>query len=396
MPLYKYQIYHDQSGKKSGCLLASSKQEALQILNSYGYRILQLQVVYCSFFYFQNSLSRQNVLHFLKELHLILNSGINIITALKIMQAETHSRYWRIVLPNLIQTLSLGQSLSQALKINCPYFPPYILALLHLGEESGAISNFLQTAIRQLQQQQDFRQQFKQALIYPTFLFLATAVSTVVLFLFVLPNFVSIFQTLSIPLPNYLQFFLNINSKHLLCIFITLFVTSIPLIFFLKRPSIQYQIIHTLLQHSYGAKLITPFIYGEFALLIHGLLRADVLLEKALSLLVKYPPNPYLKTILPPVLRLLQKGIPLSAAFSRYTNLPPLLKQMLIIGENTGNLTSALEQVSIFYIHKTKRWQKNFLKLLEPILLIVFASFITGLLFLLFLPLFSLFDTINL
>lgn len=332
---------------------------------------------------------------FLKQLSLLIGSGIALDKSLKIIENQKLDKKLNITLHKINSDLSKGKSVNDAFKANSDSFDSLILAFIRSGEESGKMAEVLDELSEYINEDSKNKAIIKQALIYPLILLIITIAIVIVMLAFVLPTFEEVFlaSERSLPLSTRtllaISKFFNENGLIIL-IFILIVIISLNILRRDKDIRLKFDYFNfTYLPMKKFRKLKLEY---QFTSLLYILLAGDIKIIPSLRIIKDAFNNFYIKEVIENLINDLEKGQSLSICLSENDIFTPLFKSMIKIGEDSGQMVSAIKKSSEYYandyIFKLKRLES----LLEP-LMIILMSIIVG--FVVFAVAIPIFDSVN-
>lgn len=382
-----------------GEILAEDETQAVQRLQSMGVRLLSLSVVTVSkksaFGVWQRRLTLPELAIFCRQFHALMKAGVPLLRAINGLAQSCDQPTLKNALCSIQPALLEGASLSVAMSAYPNVFPPLFLAMVQVGENTGRLDRCLwQLAVYYEQEGQTWRQ-VKSALRYPSFVLLALAAALAVIHVKVIPPFARLFERMDVPLPWPTQVLMTISDGLLqygLMIFITL------VLFFLgfgvwrrtskgrlnwDRQRLNWPILGALWHRA---------LLGRFANAFGLMLQAGVPISQALALSQHVVENCYLQTQLLGLKQGIEQGQSVAQMSMRLRVFPPLVQQMLAVGEETGQLDDLLLDIADFYDKEVQYQLRVLSARLEPILLMLVSILVLILAMGIFLPMWNLLD----
>lgn len=332
---------------------------------------------------------------FLKQLSLLLNSGISIDTSLKIIERQKVDKNLTKALKNVNGDLDRGLSIYEAFTNNEKYFNPMIIAFIKSGDKSGKFSEILDDLSAYIGEEDKNKSTIKEALTYPVILFFMTILIVVLILNFVLPTFQNLFAESGQSLPTTTKILLAMsefinNYGFIILLFIIFIVLSILI---LKRDKdLAYKIDKFHYKHFPFRNLRQEKLEYQISSLLFILRSGDIEINDSLRLVKESFKNTYVKDEIDKIIKDLDCGMTLSNSIEDKKDFSPLFKSMIKIGEDSGNLLEALKRSSQYYANDYIYKLKRIANLAEPIM-IIFMSIIVG--FVVFSIAIPIFDSVN-
>jgi type IV pilus assembly protein PilC len=382
---YRY-VAFDQGGQRvEGWLDAADEATAEEMLWDQGLTVarlaparkrLTLSQAFPTFF----GVKRQDLIVFSRQLATLLTSGIAILPALRMLAGQSAKRALREVLQEVITSLEGGQSLSAALAAHPLAFPDLYTRTMTVGERTGNLEEVLRQLATYLERQQDIVRKLRDALTYPVFV-LMVAVGVVVMMLTVaLPPMVGMFESFGAELPwptramIAASHFATAYGVHVLIGGLILAGVSA---WWSNQPSGRRLRDAALLRVPIVGRVILQGQLARFARTASVLVRAGLPLSEVIELVVHTSGNVVVAEALDRARMALLEGQGLSNPLAAERLFPPLLAQMVRVGEETGTLEANLETLADFYEEEVDRSARLLASLAEPALTI-FVGAIVG------------------
>lgn len=408
MPLYRY-IGLDKQGKKHrGTVEATDLQSARAKLMSQSLAVIALKDrslkdgAFFSSPRFLNKKSRpmamKTFLFFVQQLSALLKAGIPIVRALQLMADETRDKRLSGVLHQAIEQIAAGSLLSQALSKSSGVFPPFFIALVRSGEQSGELALALEDAAEFYQRQHATREEIKSALIYPATITTFALIAMVFMLFFAVPRFAALYTDLGVPIPAPTQWLLDVSATlktygWLMMAFFLLLAASAHLL----RASFIVKTLRVVgdrwsLRIPVLGSMQVKAVHARLARTLATFYRAGIPIPQALQAGSALLGNAVYRQSLKGVMEKIEGGEPLSRAFRHERIWTPLFVHMLEIGEATGELEETLAKLASFYEQEVAQTVTRLKALLEPTLIVLLMVLVAGMMLLMFIPMLSMYQ----
>ena len=321
-------------------------------------------------------ISHKDILFFSKNVAVLIRSGVPLAEALGILHAQVNGGSFKKIVWDIKKSVENGSSLAKALGEHKNVFDPFFTGIVTIGEESGTLDESLGFLATELSKDFYLRQKIQGALLYPGLVFGATFVMGGFISLFILPQLVTFFDGLDIPLPITTQILLGfakiMNSYGILIfsglgIVITLAFFSIrlrPIKKLWDKVVFSFPLFGDLLLYGYLARISKN---------VGVLVKSGVPLPKSLTIVAQTAENSNLEEGIQHALAQVKKGKQLSKGFEEYNThlFTPLFTKMIETGEKTGKVDEACMYLGGYYEEEVDNIAKNLTTVLEPILLLI-------------------------
>jgi len=297
-------------------------------------------------------LSNAHVILFTDELADFLHSGLQLEPALQLMENRDEHSPVKVVSAFLREKVRDGTSFSEALKMASPNFGELYCNLVAAGEVSGALAPLLRRQAHHLVAMQDLRSRVKLALIYPAALVVAGSVAMVIFMTVLVPQMIGLFAKTgtAMPLPTIILIYISRTTQHyglfagaVLGIGIAVFIASI------RQPAGRRWWDENKLRVPLIGPLLSASFYAQFCQTMANLLQNGLPLLTALKLMSRATGNMFFQTLVLRVTDLVGEGASLTRAMKSVGHFPPILRDLMKVGEQTGDLGSTMEKVGQRY-----------------------------------------------
>ena len=340
--------------------------------------------------------------YFIENLHMLLASGMTILLALEAIQSEMRSKYFRRIIGQAQDDIESGAAVWKALH-NTRLFSDHIISLIRLGEESGRLAENLQVISKQERKESDFKSKFSSALMYPLFIFAVTITVGLGIAWFILPNISTVFLQLKVELPLVTRLLIllgEILKNYGLVIIpgaLLLFFVIIYTIFF--NPRFKFIGQRILFAIPPIKKIIIQLELTRMGYILGSLLDAGLPFISALESLERSSSFYYYRDLYSFIRAKVVEGHSLNISLKLYKNssqyIPRPVQQMIMSGEQSGQLPVVLKTIGEIYELKVDTSMKNLPVILEHVLLVMVWLGVIIVAVAVILPLYSLIGSFN-
>ncbi len=402
MPLFYYKAKNKSAETINGEVLAQTKDEAIEKINFLGLIPVMIsdtpQMTASTAAAKQQNSSRgrisvKEVSVFSRQLASLLKTGIPLLRALEILEKQTGNAYFRSVLGTVGRGIKDGQSLADALVQHPNIFSPLYVAMINSGEESGQLREMLSYMADYLKSQDEVASKVKTAMVYPLVL-LCLGIGTVIFLLaFVMPRVTNLFGDMKqvLPLPTVIVIHLS-EFLRKSWLFVAVFVLSAVL---LVKKGIATPAGHRMLSSfqlnlPVWGPLILKAEMAWFCRSMEMLLKSGVSILRAIKLSVPLIGNDILREQFERCHKDLMEGRSMGRSLKHSRYVPSMVGDMIAIGEESGSLSSALQNIADDYEQDVRETIRVLTTLLEPLMIVVVGSIIGFMVIAMLLPIFQL------
>src|SRR3989344_5111364 len=295
-----------------------------------------------------------------RNLGSMLTAGLTVTRAISVIERQSKNPKLKDVLTNINERINNGQQFYEALKEFPEVFSDLYVAMIKSGEESGNLSESLKTLSIQMERSSNLTKKIKGAMIYPAIVVTVMIIIGVLMMIYVMPQITGVFKGMDMDLPATTKFMIAtvVGTMYFLKSKVGRLVTSwvIP-----RLP-----VIGTMAKETNSART---------ARTLSSLLNSGVDVIQAIEITEEVVQNVFYKKILKDARMRVEKGTPLSEVFIERTDLYPILVgEMILVGEETGQISGMLNELAIFYETEVERKTKDLSTIIEPLLMVAIGA----------------------
>jgi len=330
---------------------------------------------------------------FSRQMYTSTKSGVPLLKGLRGLAASTHNTVLRRTLEEVLRDLEGGRDLATAFSRHPDVFSTLYVSIIRVGESTGTLESAFQRLAQYLGQDQDIQDRMRAAMRYPAITVGVILIAIAILTTFVLPQFAPIFKVLgdNIPLPTRIIMGFSTYTREywpfILCA--TTFVVFIVRQY-VRTTAGRYLWHKTKLKLPIVGKLTHEAILSRISRSLAISLNAGMPMLQTLSIIAKTAGNDYMTERVVKLRDAIERGEPLSRAASTVGMFPPLVLQMMSVGEETGEISELLDEVAGFYEREVDYALKNLSSAIEPLLVITVGGMVLVLALGVFLPMWEM------
>lgn len=335
----------------------------------------------------------EDVLIFSRQMHTLQRAGVPILRALSSLQASAAKPSLGAMLADLRANLEQGHELGTAMKRHTDAFNGFYIAMVRVGEMSGRLTEVFDRLARHIEFELDVRSRIKQALRYPTMVLVAIAIAMLVINLFVIPTFATVFAQFKAELPPITRLLMAISKFT---------VDAWPLLLaggvgawwgvraWLATAPGRLMWDGLKLKLPIAGPIVLKGTLSRFARSFAIASRSGVPISRAMSVVAQTVDNAYIAQRIEQMREGVERGESVSRCAAAAGIFTPVVLQMIAIGEETGDLDSLMIEVADMYERETDYAIKGLASSIEPLLLTVIGAMVLVLALGIFLPLWNL------
>ncbi|MEH7375657.1 type II secretion system F family protein [Neobacillus drentensis] len=398
MARYKY-AGRDRKGKRQGTVNASSKREAMEKLKEEGVRVIEITQVPETLMTKDISLGApvklQDFVIYLRQFSTLIKAGVTVVDATAILALQTESKALKKALLDVEQEMREGNPLSEAVAKHKKIFNQMFINLVKAGEISGNLDETLDRLAEHFEKQHYTRQKIVSALSYPIAVGIIAIIVVIFLLVAVVPTFVSMFDDMGGELPAITKFVLSASGfmQSFWWIVVLMIFAIVFLITYLKKNNqTKYYFDYILLKMPIFGNLLQKAALARMMRTLSSLFSSSVPILQAMSIVEKVVENEVLAKVIRESRDSLEKGRSMTDPMQRHWAFPPLVTQMIAIGEETGALDAMLSKIAEFYEKEVENGTDRLKSLIEPIMIVFLAGLVGTIVTSIMVPMFSMFD----
>ncbi len=386
---YRYSARTKSGELQVGFVESISKEAALNILSSHDLFVLSIESIerpawYNGLVNFFNRIKRQDLVIFTRQFATMLEASIPLGDSLKSLYRQTKNGILREAIFEISSDISAGLSLSQALERHSNIFSEFYINLIRSAEVTGRVEEAMKFLADYLEKEMGLLTKVRNALIYPVFVVVLFIVTGGILMGVVFPQIEPIFQESNIALPMVTQIFLaagHFLANWWLAIILVFIILLILVIDYFRTEEGKVVFDQLAINTPIFGNLFKKVYVARFAEAASVLIKGGIPIAQAIEISGHTIGSILYRDALHEAAESLRRGELLSQALEQRENFfPPLVSQMVAVGENTGRLDEMFDRISIFYTRDVDSLVSSLVELIQPAL-ILFIGALVGLLF---------------
>ena len=404
---YRYTARDSEGHDVVGYLVAYTKQEVFNFLESEGYTVFKLEnnkfieLLYGQKSFSKRKLKTKDLIFWLTQLSTYLKSSIPLTDAMRILgiQMGKRDQYKKRLFDAIVYQLIMGESFSDALLKQGNAFPSLLINMIKAAEATGDLEATLDDMAEYYNEIESTRKQMISALTYPTAVMIFSIAVVTFILLYVVPQFSGIYESAGVELNGLTLFVMSASDflKNNIMYILIVIVVIILIIYYLYTnvKSIKYALQKFAMKLPLFGKII---IYNEmtiFTKTFSSLLKNNVFITDSMEILTKITNNEIYKEIMFNTINNIAVGEKISTSFKDNWAIPEVAYYMIVTGESTGELAEMMAKVSLYYQEEHKNIINSLKSLIEPIMIIFLAVVVGGVVLSVIIPMFSLYGQIS-
>lgn len=328
----------------------------------------------------------------------LLKAGLPLMRTLAILIEQTDDKKLQPALVKVQADVESGSSLSQALARHANVFPPLMISIVRVGETGGFLARALDSLAENYKKESELQNKIRAAVTYPIIVLIVAVLGVIAMVTFVVPVFESMFAGIGSELPLPTQILVNI-SRNMWWILPLLLVTVLAVTIWWLRNKNNERVRKVLdpfkLKMPIFGKLFTKLAVARFSRNLSMMLDAGVPIIQALAIVGQASNNWAVERAVHDVQESVRQGRSFAAPLAKANVFPPMVSQMVAVGEESGTLSDMLASIADFYEDEVETTTSQLSSTIEPILIVILGIVIGGIVISLYLPIFTLYGDLS-
>ena len=396
---FNYQARSEIGEIQSGIVEASNREAAFEVLKTHGLYVTALEEitsipVYARKLKIFERVSKKDVVLFSRQISIMFKSNVPVVETLQAVAKQAKKSIFKEKILKIAGKVEGGTPLSGAFSIYPKLFTPFYINMVKSGEASGKLSDVFMYLADYLEREYSFQGKVKGAMVYPFFILFVFLAVVAIMMVYVIPQLTEVLKGTGQELPLATRVvmatsdFLRAQGIIAVLVFLGLIIA---LARFVKSKTGKKFFDKNLLNLHLLGSFLKKLYLARCALNLSTLISGGLPIAQALEITGEVVGNDLYKEIILKTRDEVKKGEPISSVLKKHPNLIfPLFYQMVAVGEKTGTLDSSLMNVVEFYQRDVDQNLDSFIKLLEPIFIILLGGVVAGLMIAVLMPLYSI------
>ncbi len=397
MASYNYEVVQPDGKDRKGTIEAASREAAITELRASGNLIVSLDLA--------NALNKDLDINigkvvkarelsvFCRQFQSVLNAGVTVMEALGMLAKQTSNRSFQAAIEDVRDTVQRGETLAEAMSQHPKVFPELMIHMVAAGEASGSLDVAFDRVAKQYEKDSHLAGMVKKSMVYPVILIIVIIGVVAIMMIKIVPTFTETFADIGVQLPWITRAVMGVSD----------FLVH-SWYFIAGGAAVIGFLIHEVKKTERGAMffgqlgLMLP-LFGNltvksasasFARTLSTLMASGLSMMDSIGIIEKTIKNAVVRTALRNAQKEVSEGVPLSIPLERSGVFPPMVYQMVRIGEETGNMEEMLDKISDYYDEEVEMATQALVAALEPMIIIVMAMLVVPIILAIMLPMFSM------
>jgi type IV pilus assembly protein PilC len=402
---FEYKV-RDTAGKiKTGKLDAESQAQVATKLKSMGYAPVSITQSNAGMSkelsipgFGKKKVTLKDLAVFSRQFATMINAGLSLLRALNILTEQTENKELTRVLGEVRNDIETGNSLSSGMAKHPDVFPPLMVNMCKAGEVGGFLDAVMLQIATNYEAETRLRGKVKSAMTYPVVVFCIAILAVIGMLLFIVPVFVGLFATLggTLPLPTLILVKLSSGLKvGILPLIAVIFVGMTVWKKYKRTPQVRNVVDPLKLKLPVFGELFRKIALTRFARNLGTMMASGVPILQSLDIVAETTGNVVLERATRAVQESVRTGEALAKPLLDHPVFPPMVVQMMAVGEDTGALDTMLHKIAEFYDQEVEATTESLTALIEPLMIAFLGGIVGSMIVALYMPIFKIFDLIK-
>ncbi|MDD5541630.1 MAG: type II secretion system F family protein [Acidobacteriia bacterium] len=335
---------------------------------------------------------------FTRQFSVMIDAGLPLVQALESLSSQSENKSFKKVVAAVRGEVESGSTLATAMRAHPKVFDELFTNMIAAGEAGGILDTILQRLSSYIEKSVKLKRAVRSALIYPCAILSIAVLVVSVILVYVVPTFMTLFAVLNVPLPLPTQ--IVIALSHFMTRYIVFILIGLVMLFFAFRSYYstengRYQVDRVMLKMPVLGALLRKISVARFSRTLSTLITSGVPLLEALDVTGKTAGNAVVERAIQKTRKAIEQGRTIVDPLKETGVFPPMVTQMVGVGEQTGAMDAMLTKIAEFYEDEVDAAVKDLLTALEPMLIMFLGLVVGGIVISMYLPLFTLIDKLS-
>lgn len=310
---------------------------------------------------------------FFQQLATLVEARVPLVSALRTVEEQTANRYFRIILKEMADDIEDGAQFSTAIEKHTGTFSPLVINMLRAGEASGELQKSIEVVATSIEKNYQLASKIKGALYYPVFVLLVAFIIGFLVVTFILPKLTIMIKDLHVPIPWYTAALIwlgDFMNAWWWAVLLVIVAVASGITYYIKTDAGRHEWEVIILKIPVVGGLCRSIYVTRFAENLSALLDGGIPVVRALNIVSEIVGNHVFEKIVLRAADEVRSGGTMSTVLLRSREVPPIVSQMIRIGEETGSLSGVLASTAKFYNQEVETMTRSLTTLIEPILIV--------------------------
>jgi len=315
---------------------------------------------------------------FARHLAVMIGAGLSLDRALSVLSDQTQNKEFKKVISQVEDSIRRGEAFADSLEKHPKVFNELFVNMVRVGEESGTLENVLKVLARQMKKDHEIISSVRGAMIYPAIIISVMFGIGILMMILVVPRLSEVFSDLEVELPFTTRVIIAIGefaAANSILVLIAIVAFVVGLRFFVASRNGKRVLDWVTLNAPIISNITKQVNAARFSRTLSSLTKSGVPILRSLEILSGTLTNHYYKESIAQATQDIKKGEPLHSTLEKYKELyPPIVVQMVAVGEETGALAEIMQRLAVFYETEVTNITRNLSSIIEPVLMVVIGA----------------------
>jgi type II secretory pathway component PulF len=376
---FNFKAKNDEGSLKEGSVEAMSWEAAAQILEKNGLVPISIREekrasgLMGGFGKWLEGVNQKELVTFFQQLSTLIEARVPIVSALDTIAEQLTNRYFKIIVAEMGDDIEDGMPFSEALERHPDVFSPLTISMVRAGEVSGSLQKSITYVAENIERNYQLMTRIRGALYYPVFVLSVAALVGFLVVTFILPKITVIIKDMKVAVPWYTTMLIAVGdfmSAYWPAVLMTVLAAVGAFIYYIRTDSGKREWEIIVLKLPVIGILARDIYITRFSENLGALLNGGIPVVRALMIASEVVGNQVFAKIILKAADEVRAGGTMSTVLIRHSEIPPIVSQMIRIGEETGTVSKVLGSIAKFYGQEVDNMTKALTSLLEPILIV--------------------------
>ncbi len=349
---------------------------------------------------FGTGVKAEDITNFARQFSAMVSAGLPLIQCLTILGEQTENKNFKKVLISITQSVESGNSLADSLAKHPKIFPELFVNMIAAGEIGGILDTILLRLATFLEKAAALKRKIKGAMMYPLIISIVAVVAVSALMIFVIPVFSKMFLDAGAELPGPTQVVVNIsnfmkNPVKIIPVIVVIIAVFVSFFKYRNTKEGRYKTDQFALKIPALGDLIKKSSVAQFSRTLGTLLTSGVSIIESLQITAKTASNMVVRRALESMIQAISEGKTITEPMKATGVFPPMVIQMVAVGEESGGLDQMLTKLADFYDEEVNAAVETVTSLMEPIIIVLLAVILGGALIAMYMPMFDMINAVH-
>ncbi|ANP73953.1 type II secretion system F family protein [Cryobacterium arcticum] len=333
-----------------------------------------------------------------RQMATMIGSGLSLLRTLNILAEQTESKPLARILAQVRDDVETGVSISESFAKHSESFPPIMINMVRAGETGGFLDRALESIAVNFEKEVKLRGTIKSALTYPVIVLVMSLVSVLIMLIFIVPIFDDMFKGLGSSLPLPTQILVSVSKSMIYVVPVLVVVVVVFSVWWSKNKNterVRMSLDPIKLKIPVFGSLLRKIAVARFSRNFANMIGAGVPILQALKIVGETSGNWVIESALVKVAESVRQGQSIAAPLLSQPVFPPMVTQMIAVGEDAGSLETMLTKIADFYDQEVESSTEQLTAAIEPLMIAFLGVVIGGMVIALYMPIFSIAGTIK-